>query len=520
MMKYLLDTSWKEWIQQNISQGSDKDEIVSILLQNNFHPQTIINEMQYTPVSPALLDIMKYKMNGQRLDTAAFGSLGIQNIQKAPKPREKSKLHTVELDDVHLTFSKKLQDDKVHLYTIDNFLTYDECDALISRIKKQCRPSTITNPNESDEDFRTSQTCDLSHNLDSFIEDLDRRIADYLGYEVQRSEGIQGQYYQVGNQFKAHTDYFEPNSQEYVDFASEMGQRTWTFMIYLNDVPKGGETEFGKLGQTFTPQKGQAVVWNSMYSDGRMNPDTLHWAKPILKGEKYIITKWFRTHGTLKNEFTPFLHNAIPAFTKNGFEKKELPKKLYKKLYDFYRSHRKNSVQESTSAVGTFIHTKEKSVPTKMIELSDTLREDIFQIMQPQLEEWSGKKLKHTAIYGIREYQHGASLDMHVDRYETHVISMIINVDQEVNEDWVLYIYDHLYHLHKVVLKPGEVVFYESAKLAHGRPKSLNGNYYANIFAHTMPTDWEEKATSLSKKLSLGSVQQKCKFDALQRVNE
>jgi len=514
-MKYQLDTTWKEWILHNVEQGCDKDGIVKILLENDFYPQTILDEMQYHPSSIEILGLIKEKMSKQLFAP----SIEIKNYQTQNLSNKKStKIKTLvqnsisALDDIHLPFSKQIKSDKIHMYSIDDFLTHEECDKIIAKIKKQCRPSTITNPNESDQDFRTSQTCDLSHNADNFIEDLDRRIADYLGYEVERAEGIQGQYYQVGNQFKAHTDYFEPNSKEYTDFASQMGQRTWTFMIYLNDVPKGGETEFGKLGKSFTPKKGQAVTWNSMYSDGHMNPDTLHWAKPIIKGEKYVITKWFRTHGDLKNPFIPFLHKEVPSFTNIGFKKTKLPSDLYKKIHHFYTNNKPNALTESDAAIGTFIHSKEKKSPSKMIELSDELRSDIFKTVHPMLEKWSGQKLEYSAVYGIREYQHGASLDMHVDRYETHVISMIINVDQEVNEDWILYIYDHFSRIHKVILKPGEVVFYESASLAHGRPEALNGKSYANIFAHTMPINWDKKAQGLLEKLSSSRLQQRMKF--------
>ena len=238
----------------------------------------------------------------------------------------------------------------------------------------------------------------------------------------------------------------------------------------------------------------------------------MHWAKPILKGEKFVITKWFRTQGSLKDHFKPYLHTKIPAFTKTGFKKIKLPDVLYAKIHDFYETNRVHAVKESDAAIGTFIHSEGKNAPSKMVELSDALRSEIFKTVNPILEEWCGQELNNTAVYGIREYQDGAILDMHVDRYETHVISMIINVDQEINKDWPLYIYDHFYRLHKVVLSPGDVVFYESAKIAHGRPEPLDGKRYANIFAHTMPVNWEEKARYLSEQLRDGKLQQRMKF--------
>ena len=88
----------------------------------------------------------------------------------------------------------------------------------------------------------------------------------------------------------------------------------------------------------------------------------------------------------------------------------------------------------------------------------------------------------------------------HLDKITTHVISVIINVAQKVNQvrkesdlpyhvsilmqPWPLYIMDHNGETHHVTLNPGEMMLYESAKLAHGRPLPLNGSYYDNIFVH------------------------------------
>jgi len=127
-----------------------------------------------------------------------------------------------------------------------------------------------------------------------------------MGIEPERSEPIQGQYYTAGQEFKAHTDFFTPNTEEYATHAGSMGQRTWTFMIYLNDVPKdsGGETEFVHVGLSFQPKRGRAITWNNLLPDGSPNEATKHWAHQVKHGEKIIVTKWFRQYGTLGYPFT------------------------------------------------------------------------------------------------------------------------------------------------------------------------------------------------------------------------
>ena len=59
-----------------------------------------------------------------------------------------------------------------------------------------------------------------------------------------------------------------------------------------------------------------------------------------------------------------------------------------------------------------------------------------------------------------------------------------INIDQTPNCEWPLVIEDHFYRQHKVRLKPGQMLVYESAKLLHGRPVPFSGDNYANVVVH------------------------------------
>ena len=65
-------------------------------------------------------------------------------------------------------------------------------------------------------------------------------------------------------------------------------------MAHLNDMPEGGATSFG-VGASVQPQAGALLIWNNMLPDGTPNPDVRHAALPVVRGVKYVITKWFRT---------------------------------------------------------------------------------------------------------------------------------------------------------------------------------------------------------------------------------
>lgn len=68
------------------------------------------------------------------------------------------------------------------------------------------------------------------------------------------------------------------------------------------------------------------------------------------------------------------------------------------------------------------------------------------------------------------------------------VSSCIINVAQDVDEPWLLEVYDRHDRAVNVTMEPGDMVLYESGSLLHGRPFPLKGNFYANIFIHFEPT--------------------------------
>ena len=124
---------------------------------------------------------------------------------------------------------------------------------------------------------------------------------------------------------------------------------------------------------------------------------------------------------------------------------------------------------------------------TKIIDLDQNIKEQIFMTLGPMAEEWSNLKLIPTSIYGIRRYRNMSTLIAHIDQIKTHVISAIMNIGQDVEEDWPLYILDNAGNTHKVVIQPGQMVWYESARAVHGRPQPLHGNYYDNIFIHFKP---------------------------------
>lgn len=181
---------------------------------------------------------------------------------------------------------------RLELFIVKRFLDPGQCARLIALIDRQRRPSTIAD-DIGDAAFRTSETCDLD-GADPVVAEVNRAVGELLGLPADLGEPIQGQRYAPGQEFKLHTDTFEPLGPDYFEHCAERGNRTWTAMVYLNQPEDGGATRFKTIGKTIQPETGKLLAWNNLLPDGRPNPATLHQGMKVRRGTKHILTKWFR----------------------------------------------------------------------------------------------------------------------------------------------------------------------------------------------------------------------------------
>ena len=447
-----LTQEWLNWIFENIQRGCDKNDLLQTLLKEGF---------------------------SQSQSKIALGlNLSADDLVEVKQSQEEAKEYSTN----YLISAERIPDVSAEIYEVGSFLSQDECDLLINEIKSALRPSTIASEGEFDSTYRTSSTCDLGNKNNPFLKEIDRRISDFVGIGASYGETLQGQHYTENQEFKAHTDYFE--GSQLLEHDGGRGQRTYTFMIYLNEVEQGGETEFLRLNKTFSPTQGTALIWNNLNEDGTPNENTMHQAHPVEKGKKTIITKWFR-QVSLNAEPKLDLNKHIKTFTEEGFKKDRLDDELFKKIKYFYDTESSKFKEEFVA--GNFIQSDETNVPSELLDLTDDLRSEIHASLKGPLEEWSQCNLEPTFVYGIRDYKQGAVLIPHRDRKNTHIISAIINVAKDLDQDWPLVIEDHFYRKHEVFLEPGEIIYYESARLLHGRPYPMQGRSFANIFCHFTP---------------------------------
>lgn len=187
----------------------------------------------------------------------------------------------------------KVPVDGAQVWTRSDFLSQQECGALTAMIDALAEPSDVLNHGYT-EVWRTSSSANLDR-TDPLIRSIDQRIDALLDLPYAWGETIQGQRYEPGQQFKDHMDTFWTSAPYWKDESRRGGQRSFTAMVYLNDVAAGGSTDFPRLGISVPPQMGVILIWNNASPDGSLNENTLHAGRPVEQGVKYIITKWYRT---------------------------------------------------------------------------------------------------------------------------------------------------------------------------------------------------------------------------------
>ena len=187
----------------------------------------------------------------------------------------------------------KLPTDEAEIYAVGDFLSPAECAKLIALIDLTAKPSKAFDI-EYAQAYRTSYSGDVDP-WDPFIMKIQRRIDDLLAIPPEFGETIQGQRYLPGQEFKEHHDWFHTDRPYWATESARGGQRSYTAMVFLNEVAEGGSTDFPKLGMSISPQPGALLAWNNATCQGRPNEQTLHAGTPVIKGEKYIITKWYRS---------------------------------------------------------------------------------------------------------------------------------------------------------------------------------------------------------------------------------
>lgn len=178
---------------------------------------------------------------------------------------------------------------------LGNVLSAQECAELIDtargRLKRSATFNAATGQNQAHQS-RTSDGTYLPTACTPLVAHIEQRIAELVGWPLAHAEPLQVLHYGPGAEYKPHYDYFDPDGPGAEAALRHGGQRVATLVTYLNTPLRGGATTFPDAGLEFAAVQGNAVFFS--YDRAHPVTRTLHAGAPVIEGEKWVLTRWFR----------------------------------------------------------------------------------------------------------------------------------------------------------------------------------------------------------------------------------
>jgi prolyl 4-hydroxylase len=262
MINNQFTPEWKVWIWNNVVNGVSRESLFNVLLNNGFSYNLIKSELDIEPTN-SLVWQRQYSQEALNLP------------------------YDIEIIPFHKNLSDnpniyKIETNFIEMYHFPEFLSFETCDKLIEW---------------TDKDLSTKKNKSLISYInkkDPIYDEVNIRLHTLINFDYSTGEDFFVQKYPEGHEEKEHFDYFPISDKSSKKQLDERGQRTWTMIVYLNDVNDGGETSFNSIDKEFKPAKGDVVIWKNVYHDGNENPYTKHVEKPTVIQDKYVLTKYFR----------------------------------------------------------------------------------------------------------------------------------------------------------------------------------------------------------------------------------
>ncbi|KAI6699343.1 hypothetical protein NL676_013667 [Syzygium grande] len=194
-----------------------------------------------------------------------------------------------------------------------HFATAEQCQSIIKMAKGSLTPSTVAlrkgETAENTKGIRTSSGMFISASEDKTgtLDIIEEKIARVTMLPREHGEAFNVLRYEIGQKYNSHYDAFHP-----AQYGPQKSHRVASFLLYLSEVEEGGETmfpfengmnmdgtyDFKKcVGLKVKPQQGDGLLFYSLLPNGTIDPTSLHGSCPVIKGEKWVATKWIRDQG-------------------------------------------------------------------------------------------------------------------------------------------------------------------------------------------------------------------------------
>lgn len=214
-------------------------------------------------------------------------------VKPMPVPAIDDGVLYVDVGDRRVPVLMHLPEPRIVLF--GDFLSKQECDRLVEAARPRMQRSMTADPRTGEtmvDTVRTSRGMFFHRDETPLVRTIEARIAKLLQWPVSHGEHLQVLHYRPGDRYEPHYDYFDPAQPGAATLLARGGQRVATFLMYLRESERGGDTTFPDLGLSFAPKRGSALFFSYAVPDP--SSKSLHGGAPVQAGEKWVATKWLR----------------------------------------------------------------------------------------------------------------------------------------------------------------------------------------------------------------------------------
>lgn len=271
-----LQQDWKNWVIQAIQMGCTTESMVEAMVKSG-------------PFSNNLAQNFIWEVRCE-MEPGLESAVEVWH----PRPDVNTQINYIDLDrriDILMTVNIP------RIVVMSNVLSNEECDALIAYSEPKLIRSCVVPeqlPTDVESSTRTSSSTMFQRAETDLLATIEKRLAALANWPVEKGEGIQVLRYEKGEFYIPHFDWFNPDLPGHSKRLERGGQRVGTFVLYLSDVEEGGSTSFPKLDIEVRPHRGMVVFFTDIEKGGQPDPLTYHGADPVIRGVKWVATKWLR----------------------------------------------------------------------------------------------------------------------------------------------------------------------------------------------------------------------------------
>ena len=270
-----LEPSWKSWVIDCVERGCTLESMVKVMIKDG-------------PFSEHLAkSIIKAARRELKLELES-------EEQFCPRPDINTQANYIDLDrriNIVMTMNAP------RIVVLANVLSDEECDALIAEAEAKLIRSLVVDANTEasvEDSSRTSSYTMFQRGESPLLITIEKRLAALADWPIEKGEGLQVLHYKTGEFYLPHFDWFDSKLQGHQARLKQGKQRVGTFVLYLSDVEAGGSTSFPKFELEVRPHRGMAVFFADIEPNGQPDNMTLHGSEPVIRGVKWVATKWLR----------------------------------------------------------------------------------------------------------------------------------------------------------------------------------------------------------------------------------